>query len=142
MLRDGSDMFLKLDGIEGESVDAKHEGEIDVISFTGPNVCRTTPDAQPSFATVTISKFTDKATPYILEAAVSGKHIKDGKLTVRKGGDKTIDYLVFEFQDISILTAGDSFTFSAENTKVTYTPQKADGTPGPGISTGWDIGGN
>ena len=27
------DMFLKLDGIEGESKDAKHAGEIDIESF-------------------------------------------------------------------------------------------------------------
>ena len=28
------DYFLKLDGIPGESVDAKHKGEIDVLSWS------------------------------------------------------------------------------------------------------------
>ena len=28
------DAFLKLDGIKGESADAKHKGEIDVMSFS------------------------------------------------------------------------------------------------------------
>ena len=29
-----ADTFLRLDGIEGESTDAKHKDEIDVLSFT------------------------------------------------------------------------------------------------------------
>ena len=28
------DAFLKLDGIKGESADAKHKGEIDIMSFS------------------------------------------------------------------------------------------------------------
>ena len=28
------DYFLKVDGIPGESVDAKHKGEIDVLAFS------------------------------------------------------------------------------------------------------------
>ncbi len=28
------DAFLKIDGIKGESADAKHKGEIDVMSFS------------------------------------------------------------------------------------------------------------
>jgi len=28
------DSFLKLDGIKGESADAKHKGEIDILSFS------------------------------------------------------------------------------------------------------------
>ena len=28
------DYFLKLDGIPGESIDAKHKGEIDVLSWS------------------------------------------------------------------------------------------------------------
>ena len=29
-----SDYFLKLDGIDGESIDDKHKGEIEVASFS------------------------------------------------------------------------------------------------------------
>src|SRR6185436_6763572 len=65
-----TDVFLKLEGIPGDSMDSKHPDEIDVITFTGPGVCRSSAGSAPVFEPVTISKQTDKASPLILKAAV------------------------------------------------------------------------
>jgi len=133
-----TDIFLKLDGIDGDSMDSKHQDEIDVITFSGPGVCHPVPGGQPVFEPVTITKETDKATPLILQKAVTGEHIDHGKLTVRKSGGDALEYLVFEFQDIEILSSGDMFSFRAAHTKMLFTPQKDDGTGGPAIPAEWD----
>ena len=138
LLPNNVDIFLKLDNIEGDSVDASHEGEINVLTFTGPGVCRTSASSAPVFENVTISKSTDRATPALLQAAVNGTHIADGKLTVRKSGGDALEYLVFEFEDIQILSSGDIFSFSAAHTKMSYTPQTAGGGGGATIVAEWD----
>lgn len=134
------DIFLQLDGIDGDSVDSRHDGEIDVLTFTGPGVCRSSAGSVPVFEPVTISKQTDKASPLILKYAVEGTHIPEGRLTVRKAGGSALEYLVFEFQNIQILSSGDIFTFSAEHTTMIYTPQNDDGTGGGPITTTWTSG--
>ena len=37
------DYFLKLDGITGESMDSKHKGEIELLSFSFGETCRPAP---------------------------------------------------------------------------------------------------
>jgi type VI protein secretion system component Hcp len=133
-----TDIFLKLDGIVGESVDAVHTDEINVITFTGPGACRTSAGGVPVFEPVTISKQTDRASPLLLKAAIEGTVIPDGKLTVRKSGGSALEYLVFDFEDIQVLSSGDIFSFTAAHIKMTYTPQTDSGGGGASIVTEWD----
>jgi type VI secretion system secreted protein Hcp len=75
------DMFLKLDGIDGESHDHKHKGEIEVLSFSfGLSVreAANNPDrgARPTFEDLTIVKSIDTTSPKLMLACVSGHHFK------------------------------------------------------------------
>ena len=90
------DAFLKLDGIKGESMDAKHKGEIDIMSFSWgltrrAHAVRAAAAARESAAS-TISHSSRRPTPprpFFLNCA-NGSHIKEANLVVRKaGGDAT-----------------------------------------------------
>jgi len=95
------DAFLKLDGISGESADAKHKGEIDLVSFgwgesNSFSIGSATGGAgggKMKFDEFKIVKKVDAATPPLLLACATGQHIKQGTLVVRKAGGVQLEFL-------------------------------------------------
>ena len=84
------DMFLKLDGIKGESADHKHKDTIHIESFswgmsqTGAHGTGGGGGAgKVSVHDISITKHVDKSSPALMLACCNGKHIKDGLITVR-----------------------------------------------------------
>jgi type VI secretion system secreted protein Hcp len=83
------DAFLKIDTIQGESLDADHKGWIEVSSFQW-GVGRGTVNAtgggggagKVSFSDLTVGKVTDKTTPDLVSHCASGEHIKSAVLEV------------------------------------------------------------
>ncbi|MCC8936302.1 hypothetical protein CI1B_63800 [Bradyrhizobium ivorense] len=107
------DMFLKLDGIKGESIDdAKpaHKDEIDIIgwSFGVSNPASFAlgqggQQSKPTFSDFHISKYVDKASAALMNAAATGKHFKDGKITCRKAaGESKLEYLIIKLDEVLI----------------------------------------
>jgi type VI secretion system secreted protein Hcp len=104
-----ADYFLKLDGIAGESVDAKHKDEIELVSFSwgvtqqllreGSGGAST---GRAQFKEFEITKKVDKASPLIFLSTVSGKHIKEASLTARRAGKVALEYLVIKFNDVLV----------------------------------------
>src|SRR5215470_11993047 len=95
------DMFLKLDGIEGESKDHKHAGEIELLSFSW-GVSNSSGLAcagggggagKASFHDFAFVKRVDSATPQLMLHCATGEHIKTGLITVRKAGEKPTEFL-------------------------------------------------
>ena len=95
------DAFLKLDGIKGESADANHKGEIDIVSFSWgatnrSNIGSATGGAgagKAQFQQLIFVKKADASTPLLVQACASGQHCKDGTFTVRKAGGTQLEYL-------------------------------------------------
>src|SRR5215467_9287803 len=89
------DMFLKLDGIKGESKDHKHKDEIHIESFSW-GVSQTGSfgagggggTGKVQVHDISVTKFVDKSTAALFLHCASGKHIPNGLITVRKAGDK------------------------------------------------------
>ncbi len=89
------DFFLKLDGINGESLDAKHKNEITVMSFSWGASQTTSVSGsggsgagKASLADMNIMKNYDVASSPMYKALLLGTHIKSGVLTaVKSGGD-------------------------------------------------------
>jgi len=150
------DMFLKLDGIKGESIDHKHSGEIHVESFswglsqTGAHGTGGGGGAgKVSVQDISMTKYLDKATPSLMLHCCNGKHIPTGLITVRKAGEKPVEYLKIKLTDIlvsSIQHAGhgsdlltESLSLNFAKFQMEYTEQKADGSGTPGGEMGWDI---
>src|SRR5262249_45569194 len=102
------DMFLKLDGIKGESHDSKHKEEIHIESYswglnqTGAHGAGGGGGAgKVSVHDISITKFVDKATAALLLHCASGKHIPTGLVTVRKAGDNALQDRKIKLTDIS-----------------------------------------
>jgi type VI secretion system secreted protein Hcp len=108
------DMFLKLEGIDGESIDdanPSHKNEIDILgwSFGGTNpasfaVGMGGQQSKPTFTEFHITKVADAATVKLLRAMSGGQHIPTGKITCRKAikdSDK-LEYLVIDLTDVQV----------------------------------------
>ncbi|HZT77084.1 MAG TPA: type VI secretion system tube protein Hcp [Vicinamibacterales bacterium] len=84
------DAFLKLDGIDGESQDAKHKGEIEVLSFSwgitnATTIGSATGGAGAGKASVhdfSIVKMIDATSPLLFEKCCTGEHITGGMFTL------------------------------------------------------------
>ena len=153
------DMFLKLDGIKGESKDHKHGAEIHIESFswglnqTGSHAVGGGGGAgKVSVHDISITKFVDKSSPALMLHCASGKHIKEGLITVRKAGDKPLEYLKIKLEDMlvsGVQFAGhggeqltENVTLNFAKFKMEYQVQKPDGSGEPGGEMGWDVKAN
>lgn len=153
------DMFLKLDGIKGESKDHKHKDEIHLESFSWGMSQTGTHGAgggggagKVAVHDISITKFLDKASPALMLYCCNGKHIKEGLITVRKAGEKPLEYLKIKLVDLlvsSVQNAGHGSDQLSENVTlnfakfyVDYQEQKPDGSGTPGGEMGWDVKAN
>ena len=155
-----TDMFLKLDDVKGESIDDKHKDEVDVLSWNwsmsqaGTTHIGTGGGAgKVSVGDLTITKYIDKATPNLMLACCTGKHYKEAKLTVRKAGEKPLEYLKLTLKDVivsSVLPGGsggedrlvERLTLNFAEYKVEYTPQKKDGSGEAAVEAAFHIARN
>jgi type VI secretion system secreted protein Hcp len=145
-------LFAKIDDIKGESQDVRHKDEIEVQSFTWGGITTTATQvgsgggAGKSHACpVNVLKIrTDKATPLILQAAASGKHLQEATISAVKngGGGAPFTFATYTFSDVLITSGGDSFNFVFTKVEVTYFPQKADGSADAAVTFGWDFAAN
>jgi type VI secretion system secreted protein Hcp len=152
------DFFLKLDGIEGESQDKKHKGEIDITSFSvGVSQGGTFSTGggggagKADFQDIHFTKVHDKSSPKLLAASSSGQHISKAVLTCRKAGGEQEEYLKLEFGDVLISgfqfgasSGGDSTImdqFSLNYGKIIheYKEQTAKGSLGGSVKAGWNL---
>ncbi|PWI34101.1 type VI secretion system tube protein Hcp [Vibrio albus] len=154
------DMFLKIDGINGEAQDDKHADEIDVLAWSwGMSQSGTTHmgggggSGKVSIQDLSVTKYVDKATPVLMKYCSDGNHIKKAKLTIRKAGGKQVEYIVLNMEDIivtSISSGGsggedrltENITLNFSVVKYDYSPQKADGSLEAAVKYGRDIAAN
>lgn len=103
-------MFIKIDGIEGESKFGGHEKEIDIESF---NIGVTQPGTghvgggsgagRAQFGDLNFMHSMDRSSPNLFLYCANGTHIKSALLTVRKaGGDESLPFLKVEVSDCII----------------------------------------
>jgi type VI secretion system secreted protein Hcp len=105
------DMFLKLDGIDGESVDIKYQKWIECLSFSWgiSDGSKTTnaPGKAPSarraqVSDLSITKYLDAASPKLFESVCEGGHISEATLVMRKAGEKPLEFYKIKLQDVLI----------------------------------------
>ncbi|WP_047194642.1 Hcp family type VI secretion system effector [Caldimonas brevitalea] len=154
------DMFLKIDDVKGESVDAKHKGTIDVLAWSwGLSQSGTTHlgggggSGKVSVQDISLTKYVDKSTPTLMLACCNGKHYKEAVLTVRKAGEKPLEYIKITMKEVIVanLSTGGSggedrltenLTLNFAEFKVEYTPQKPDGSGEAVVESAWNIAEN
>jgi type VI secretion system secreted protein Hcp len=146
------DMFLKIDGIKGESTDAKHPGEIVIESFSWGEASEA---AEGRGGKVEMQDFhftmpINLASPLLAFRCADGKQIETALLTCRKASTQNqLEYLKIKFDDIvisSYQTGGsqadvvplDAFSLFFMKIELTYTSQSPDGKAGPSTTFVWD----
>jgi type VI secretion system secreted protein Hcp len=103
------DAFLKLDGIKGESADAKHKGELDIESFSWglsqQGVSGTGGGGgagKVQVHDIHFTKKTDASSPLLMLNCANGAHIKEANFVVRKAGGEQLEYLKIKLTDILV----------------------------------------
>ena len=151
-----TDIFAKMGDIKGESLDAKHKDEIEVLSFSWgvTNSGSTAPGGgggagKATFQDLSIVHGIDKATPALLKACATGQHIKDATITHRKAGKGQQEYLIIRLNDVTITAVShggsedqpyaESVSLKFAKVDLEYRPQRADGSLDPGLHFKFDL---
>lgn len=152
------DIFLKINGIDGESQDFAHKNEIEVSSWSWqvsqPSAMHSGSGGGAGKASVDDLAFLhdiDRASPNLMKYCLTGKHIPEATLRVRKAGGNPLEFLTITMNDVivtSVQPCGSSgsaqelvhLSFS----KVTqeYVVQNAQGGSGGAVTAGFDIKAN
>lgn len=154
------DIFAKIGDIKGESIDAKHKDEVEILSWSwGVSQSGSVgSDAgggagKASFNDFNFTHHIDKASPVLMKACATGNHIKEATITVRKAGKGQQEFLIIKMNDIIITSVSPSVSGdgpgTAENVALQfakvaleYKPQKADGSLDAGLHFKYDIKAN
>jgi type VI secretion system secreted protein Hcp len=153
-------IFARIGTIKGESQDAKHKAEIEVLSWSwGLSNSGTLAhgggggEGKTSFHDFSFTHHVDKASPVLMKACATGEHIKDATITVRKGGKGQQEYLVITMTDVIVTSVSTSVSAEGEATNegvtlafakvdLEYKPQKPDGSLGAGVHFKYDLKAN
>jgi type VI secretion system secreted protein Hcp len=150
------DYFLKVDGIPGESQDAKHKGEIDVLAFSwGVSQAKATASGggggagKAVFDDLLVVAQTSKASPLLWLACASGKHVKSAVITCRRAGKSPVEFLKITLSDVVISSYEldgsdeepplDQIGLAYAKIETQYTPVDATGKSQPPVKAGWDL---
>jgi type VI secretion system secreted protein Hcp len=155
-----TDYFLKINGVDGESLKKGHEKEIEIESYSwGQNNSGGHAGGGPGggvgkshASDFSFKMVINKASPLLFQHCATGKHISDAVLTLREAGGKQQDYHKIKFTDIlvsSFQTGGggadkgdvkpkEIMTFNFAKIEYGYAPQKKDGSPDTFITKWYD----
>ena len=154
------DIFLKINGIDGESQDSQHKGEIEVSSW-GWMIAQNSSmhsgsgggAGKASVDDLSFEHLMDRSSPNLMKYCLTGKHIDSAVLTVRKAGGSPLEYLKITMSDVIVTrvrpsgTNGDTGIREAVNlsfakVKQEYIVQNAQGGSGGAVTASFDIKGN
>ncbi|MFZ4832435.1 Hcp family type VI secretion system effector [Rouxiella sp. Mn2063] len=156
------DIFLKLNGIDGESQDSIHKDEIDVLRWewlvSQSSNMHTGSGSGGGAEKCTVEDlhfehYIDRATPNLLQYCLTGKHIPEAILTICKAGGSPLEYLRITLQNIIITNVKsigyyrmhsprERISLSFSRVKMDYVVQNAQGHMASVVSTGYDIKAN
>ena len=150
-------IFARIGTIKGESQDAKHKDEIEVLSWSwGVSQSGTMAHGggggagKASFHDFNFTHHVDKASPLLMKACATGQHLKDATITLRKAGKGQQEYLIITMTDILVSSVSTGVSAEGGSTiegvvlafakvDLEYKPQKPDGSLGGGLHFKYDL---
>ena len=157
------DLFLKIDGIAGESTDTQHRHEIEALAFSWAEHLLTSAGGgggggvgKVQIGDLQVLMRASAASPALMLSCASGKHHASATLAARRrGGGKQKDFLVITMKDVLVTSYRVGATESGEDdaptdqvsigfrtVTYTYTPIDAKGATGAPVTVSWDTKAN
>lgn len=149
-----AEMFLQIEGIQGESIDSWHPNEIEIQSWSwftnNPVRWDLNQGGQSSKVHVDhiiVNKICDQASVALYRYCVTGKHFKTARIICRKNdGEQKLEYLTVDMTDVMIQkvnwngqggdqTLGESIEVSFAEFTLTYKTQQDSGDAANGDMT-------
>lgn len=138
------DAFLKMTDVFGESTDAKHKDELEILSFSwGLDQTGTVfASGEAEVSELNLMTRYSRASVKLVELAALGGHSDEARLTLRSTGDNQFEFLKYKFTDVLVSnyqTSGseggddrpiDSFSLNFAKIEIEYAEQKEDGSIG------------
>ncbi len=153
-------VFLKIDGVDGESRDAAHKDWIDLVAYSwglsqpASSVSGTgrSSSERVVFQDFTVVKAVDKSSPKLFLKCSDGTHIGKVTLELALPGKDTASqetYMKYQLENVivsSIRPAGggdavptETISFNFSKIHVEYTPSDPTGEKGTTVSGSWDV---
>ena len=153
-------IFARIGTIKGESRDARHKDEIDVLTWSWGLSQAATPGrgggggigraGRPTFHDFTFTHRIDRASPALMTACATGQHIADAAIAVRKAGAGQQDHLVITMKDVVVTSVSTSINAESDDTTeivvlefgkvdLEYRPQQPDGSLEAGVHFVYDV---
>jgi type VI secretion system secreted protein Hcp len=154
------DMFVTIGDIKGESQDQKHKDEIDIVNWSwgvtnngSANTGGGAGTGKVHVQDLSFTKYMDKSSPSLLLACCSGKHFPEASFTIRKAGEKPMEYCKIKLTEVIITavthggTGGkdrstEHVSLNFAKVEFDYIPQETSGRAGTAIPMSWDIAAN
>lgn len=152
------DMFLKINGIDGESLDNDHKNEIEVLDWSWKISQESNMHTgsgggagKASVDDLEFEHFVDRSSPNLMKFCLTGKHIDEAKLTIRKAGGTPLEYLKITMNDVVVtmvkpygntqdsVRIKETIRLSFARVKQEYTVQNAQGGSGGAVTASYDI---
>ena len=152
------DYFLKIEGVDGESTDDKHKGEIQLesYSFGATNSGSFSSGGGGGSGKVALQDFhfvkkTDKASAKLFASCATGEHLKKATLVCRKAGKDQQEFLTVVLSPVlvsSFQSGGahgsdviptEQISLAYGKIEFKYKEQKPDGSLGGEVIGGWDV---
>jgi type VI secretion system secreted protein Hcp len=152
-----SGIFLRIDGVEGGSLDKAHKNEIEVLDW---NWGMRQPDAaagahgagaaRVSVDGIQMTKAVDVASPKLVQACCMGRHFSEARLVVQAPGEKARPIVTLRVIDVvvaSVVLEGASagpqpverVTLRFGAFELAFMPLNPDGSTGPAVKASWDL---
>jgi type VI secretion system secreted protein Hcp len=156
------DMFLVMDPVKGESRDKVFSAKnaIDVLAWSWgvsnsgtAHVGGGAGAGKANVQDISLTKYIDASSCDLIMAACNGKHFNEATLTVRKAGEKPVEYVTIKMTEVmitSVSTGGsggedrltENVTLNFAKVQVKYKKQKPDGSAEDAGDTTWNIAEN
>jgi type VI secretion system secreted protein Hcp len=150
-----ADIFLAIDGIPGDSDDAQHKNQISIESFAfAARRPSTRTSGSVRFSSLRLDKVYDVSSPRLLSAATSGRHLKTATVTFSTGSGAGTNILTYKLSDVAVSSyeqgganpdtkplgsLEEEIGLSPARVQVTEKTFGADGSPGPVVTSNWQV---
>ena len=150
-------IFARIGTIQGESRDARHQDEIDVLAWSwGVSRSGTVSHGggggagKASLHDLSFTHHVDKASPRLMTACATGEHLPEATITVRRTGQGQQEYLVIRLKDVLVTSVAtgvsaeqgatsEDVVLAFTRVDLEYRPQKADGSLDAGVHFEHDV---